>query len=183
MSTERRNGCIQFMQMNVTRIGSIRDQYANVRGYSTQILDNVSARDYAHRSRTNWAAITSGIITVISKNVGLIIKWDKIIDRRFGSFSRAGWWCIKEHRRHAYMSIRNIINAVMPLTSLLRWIDWSKSLRWLLRYRRTLSPSCSGRHSNFKWTSVKWREWFETRFIKVLLSNVFRLFRVKLAKD
>lgn len=70
----------------------------------------------------------------------------------------------------------------MPLTSLLRWIDWSRSLRWLLRYRRTPSPSCSGRHSNFKWTSVEWREWFETRFIKVLLSNVFRLFRVKLAR-
>lgn len=41
------------MQMNVTRIGSIRDQCADVRGYSIQILDNVSTRDYARRSRTN----------------------------------------------------------------------------------------------------------------------------------
>lgn len=48
-----KKGCIQFMQMNVTRIGSIRDQCADVRGYSIQILDNVSTRDYARRSRTN----------------------------------------------------------------------------------------------------------------------------------
>lgn len=65
--SKEKKGCIQFMQMNVTRIGSIRDQCADVRGYSIQILDNVSTRDYARRSRTNWGAITSGIITVISK--------------------------------------------------------------------------------------------------------------------
>lgn len=45
--------CVQFMQMNVTRLGSIRDRGADVRGYSLQILDNASVRDYARRSRTN----------------------------------------------------------------------------------------------------------------------------------
>lgn len=85
---EKDSFAFNLMQMNVTRIGSII-KCANVRGYSTQILDNVSARDYAHRSFSNeLSGYHERYYYGYLKNVGLIIKRDKIIDRRFGPFSR-----------------------------------------------------------------------------------------------
>lgn len=49
INTGKKEG-IEFMQINVTRIRSIRDRRFTL---AIRILDNMSARNYARRSRAN----------------------------------------------------------------------------------------------------------------------------------
>lgn len=48
---EERVDRVEFMETRVTRIGSIKR--SAVRGHSIWFLDNISARNYARRSRAN----------------------------------------------------------------------------------------------------------------------------------
>jgi len=106
---------VEFMQINVTRIGIRKSTYG---GYSIQILDNISACNYARRSRVNWGDHHERCYYGYLKNVGFIIKWDKIIDRRDRPVpSRVRAEPVDRPRRikrhlSTLVSIRNILNTM-----------------------------------------------------------------------